>query len=233
MVTVSQGGGDYENLPVGRYKAQCYKIIDTGTRSESFQGQPEKKRHKLFLYWEITQQLQVENGNEVWADVQMSDGRPFSVSKPYTASLNENATLFKDLKSWRGRSFTDEELKGFELGKVLRVTCELELIGRGDETDSRTKIEGIYKPDGGPKVVETINEAAEFDIELYCQEFKGNSSAESKKMCDIWEDLPEWMKEEIENSFEVRAAKGSSPASKDNGMSDFTKDEDPDEDIPF
>ena len=31
IMVASQGGGDYENLPVGRYRAACYRIIDMGT----------------------------------------------------------------------------------------------------------------------------------------------------------------------------------------------------------
>jgi hypothetical protein len=46
-------------------------------------------------------------------------GEPMSISKNYTASLSEKATLRVDLKNWRGRDFTPEELKGFELKNIL------------------------------------------------------------------------------------------------------------------
>ena len=234
-LTVSSGGGDYESLPVGRYKAACYKIVDMGTRMESFQGQAPKKRSTVYIYWEVTHQLQPE---EEWGAIQMADGRPFSIGKKYTASLNENSTLHRDLKSWRGKPFSSEELAGFDIKNVLGVTCELEVIDyKTQDGSERTKVEGVYKPDGGAKRVETTNEQVIFDIDVYCQEFTGQSSAESKAMCDVLEDCAPWMKEEIDASLEVAAARdkgGSNSApNQGGGLSDFKKDDDPDEDIPF
>ena len=42
-MVASQGGGDYENLPVGRYRAACYRIIDMGTHKRSNQDQEPKE----------------------------------------------------------------------------------------------------------------------------------------------------------------------------------------------
>jgi len=242
-LTVSSGGGDYESLSSGRYKATCYKIVDMGSRMESFQGQPEKKRATVYFYWEVTQVLMGNEGEEFWDDIAMTDGRPFSIGKKYTASLNENATLHRDLKSWRGKPFTAEELAGFDIKNVLGVTCELEVIPyKTQDGSERTKVEGVYKPDGGAKRVDTLNDKMLFDIDVYCQEFVGESSADSKAMCDALDDCAPWMKEEIDNSLEVKAAqeKGgpvvTPPVNESGGLSDFKKNEDNDEkedEIPF
>ena len=113
-LTISNTGGDYENLEPGRYQATCYKLIDAGTREESYQEGPLKKRHIVYIYWEVTAKQEVDDAEEHWEPITMDDGRLFSASKKYTASLNENATLFKDLKSWRGKPFSEEDLNGFE-----------------------------------------------------------------------------------------------------------------------
>jgi hypothetical protein len=42
-----------------------------------------------------------------------------SISKQYTLSLSDKAKLRADLASWRGRDFTQEELRGFELKNIL------------------------------------------------------------------------------------------------------------------
>ena len=42
-----------------------------------------------------------------------------SISKNYTLSLSEKSSLRLDLQTWRGRDFTAEELRGFELEKIL------------------------------------------------------------------------------------------------------------------
>ena len=84
--------------------------------------------------------------------------------------------------------------------------------------------------------VDTINDIKSFDIDVYVQEFTGKSSAESKSMCDMWDEMPAWMQEMIEDSFEVKAARAAVPAS--GGLADLVKDEPArhdefDDDIPF
>lgn len=239
-LTVSSGGGDYESLQPGRYKATCYKIIDAGTRMESYQGGAERKRTLVYLYWEASHIQMGEDGEEFWDDIAMSDGRPFSISKKYTASLNDNATLHLDLKSWRGKPFSADDLKAFDIANLLGKTCELEVIGyqKPDGSDG-VAVEGVYKPDGGVKSVKTENEQVAFDLDKYVLEFTGQSCEESKAMCDIYEDMPSWMKEMIEDSFELKAAKeqgSSQPApgpNKSGGLADFSKDDPDDGDVPF
>jgi hypothetical protein len=43
-------GGGYESLPVGQYKAACYRIVDVGTHNETYEGET-SKRHSVFIYW--------------------------------------------------------------------------------------------------------------------------------------------------------------------------------------
>ena len=237
-LTISNSGGEYENMEPGRYKATCFKLIDAGTREESYQEGPLRKRHVVYIYWEVTHKQETD---ERWEEVRMADGRPFSASKKYTASLNENASLFKDLKSWRGKPFTDEDLAGFELPKVLGVTAELEMIPQTAD-NNKVRVEGVYKPEGGMKKVDTINDIQSFDIDVYAQEFSDESSAESKAMCDMVEVMPPWMQEMIEESFEVKAAHAKGDATQTppatGGLADLAKDEakpadEFDDDIPF
>jgi len=236
-LTISSSGGAYENLEPGRYKATCYKLIDAGTREESYQEGPLRKRHIVYVYWEVTAKQEIDDAEEHWEPITMDDGRLFSASKKYTASLNENAALFKDLKSWRGKPFSDVDLAGFELPKVLGVTAELEMVKQGKDSD-KVKVEGVYKPDGGMKKVATKNDIVQFDIDVYSQEWTG-SNEKSKSMCDIVEEMPPWMKEMIDDSFEIKAAQANAPAEKPSasgGLADLAKDDAPaedDEDIPF
>ena len=77
-------------------------------------------------------------------------------------------------------------------------------------------------------------------LDIYSKEFTGESCKESKAMCDIFEDMPGWMKEMIEESLELKAAKekgGSkpAPAAESGGLADLAKDAEPEEeeDVPF
>ena len=83
-LTISEsGGGNYEQVPVGTHNATSYMLVDVGTHDETFEGET-KKRHSIFIYWELN-------------DIKMTDGRPFSIMKQYTLSLNE---AWVSLPSW-------------------------------------------------------------------------------------------------------------------------------------
>jgi hypothetical protein len=49
-------------------------------------------------------------------------------------------------------------------------------------------------------------------LEVYCNEFNGKSSPETKLMCDVFDELPAWQQKEIEESFEYQAANDSDSA---------------------
>jgi len=168
----------------------------------------------------------------------MADGRPMSISKTYTASLNENATLYKDLVTWRGKSFSKEELEGFDLDKMIGAPANLEVE---HNTNGNARIKAIFKPDEFKKT-ETINAGMVFDLDVYCEEFSGDSTDDTKAMCDIYDGLPEWQQNLIEESFELQGAKSSStsfetPKPATNGLADLAKDEPvkevTEDDIPF
>jgi len=210
-LTVSSGESDYEVVPAGQHLAVCYRLIDAGTREEQYKDNPPKKRHVLFVYWELP-------------EVKMGDGRPFTISKKYTLTLNENGTLFKDLKTWRGKSFTQEELKGFDLLNILGVSAQLE-VEHSDE--GKARVVSVFKPDGGAKKTNTENEQQAFDIDEYA---KGDS-----KMIEIFGSFPEWMQTMIEESFEVSAAMkqpNRSSSTPSGGLDEFKKEVSEDE-IPF
>ena len=210
-LTVSSGESDYEVVPAGQHLAVCYRLVDAGTREEQYKDNPPKKRHVLFVYWELP-------------EVKMGDGRPFTISKKYTLTLNENGTLFKDLKTWRGKSFTQEELKGFDLLNVLGVSALLE-VEHSDE--GKARVVSVFKPDGGAKATDTENEQQAFDIDEYA---KGDP-----KMIEIFGSFPEWMQGMIEESFEVSAAmkQSSNSASTPSGGLDEFKKEVSEDEIPF
>jgi len=64
-------------------------------------------------------QFEVHGEDESGKALVTSKGEPMSISKNYTLSLAEKATLRKDLQAWRGRDFTPDELRGFELKNIL------------------------------------------------------------------------------------------------------------------
>src|ERR1700685_4504260 len=96
-------GGDFEQPPIGTHMARCVRVIDIGTQRGEYQGKVNIRR-QCIIAWELPTELMSEGD---------SAGKPFIVSRFYTASLGKKANLRADLQNWRGREFTEEELSGF------------------------------------------------------------------------------------------------------------------------
>jgi len=103
-----------------------------------------------------------------------------------------------------------EELSGFDISNLIGCTAKIEvgLTKKSDYGDGgNPKILALREPKEGVQKVETHNDKMIFDLDVYCDEFRGKSSDESKVMCDIFESLPEWHQRDIDASYELIAAK--------------------------
>jgi len=205
-ITDKGGNDDFPKLEKGMYEGTLYSIVDIGTKEYTFGNDDPKKQHKVVLAFEITKALNPETNKTT-----MEDDRPFAVSKKYTASMHEKSALRQDIESWRGESMSDEELsKGFQLESLLGTTAKIEVDHTNPMPDGKgggnPKIKALREPSGGTDKVATKNEQRAFDLEVYCDEFKGNSSPDTKAMCDVFDALPAWQQKEIEESFEYLAA---------------------------
>lgn len=108
----SGGGGSFTPVPPGSHLARCYRIIDLGTQTGEYLGKPKVLPKVMF-------QFEVHGEDDEGKRLVTAKGEPLSISKNFTVSLAEKATLRKDLQTWRGREFTPEELRGFRLETVL------------------------------------------------------------------------------------------------------------------
>lgn len=115
FVASDAGGGNFKRVPAGAYIGRCYSLIDLGTQLSSGQY-GEKMQHKIRIGWELFGED--EDGNPLTIEV---DGKemPMTISKSYTVSLHEKAGLRKDLAAWRGKDFTDDEAKAFDVSKLV------------------------------------------------------------------------------------------------------------------
>jgi hypothetical protein len=131
-IVVSRGkNSTYIPAPAGAHNGVLVDIVDLGPVESVYNGK-KKTREMVKLTWEL--------------EAVMSDGRRFTISKKYTASLFDKATLYKDLSSWRGKPFTEQELDGFDLDKLLGVPCQLFIIHEEREGKLWAKVSAISKP---------------------------------------------------------------------------------------
>lgn len=162
---------DFELAPEGNHIAVCYLVCDLGVHESAFQGKITAKR-KVRISFEIPGET-------------MEDGRPFSVSKNYTLSLNEKANLRKDLQSWRGRAFTEQELDGFDIFNVLGHACMVNVIHTTSDNNGNTyaNIASIAALPKGIPAPKAKNELIAFSLDDYSDK--------------IFNKLPEWLQKKI------------------------------------
>ena len=191
---------EFELVPAGVYLARCYKMIDIGTQQVASKKFGTKEIRQVILSWEL---LQDDDGGKV----AMEDGRPFSISKTYTLSMNSKANLRKDLDSWRGVPFKDEEAEGFDITKLLDKFCKLQVVHNISDDKTYANLGTIMNT---KKAVEGVNEIAGFSI--------------SDPDMEVFGKLPEWLQTKIKESNEwtddngddVNAAPGQSAPVDDN-----------------
>lgn len=100
---------EFTPAPEGLHQAVCIDIVDLG-----LQETPWGPKEKVKIVWAI--------------DAMDENGRLILVSQRYTVSLSEKATLRHHLESWRGRKFTQDELQGFDLEKLIGVNCQVQTV---------------------------------------------------------------------------------------------------------
>lgn len=113
--------GQFEAAPAGSHLARCYAVIDLGSQPHSYQGESWTQRD-VRISFELPTELMLGKYDE------KAKGKPFSVHMSVKQSLHPKARLRAALKGWRGRDFTPEELKGFDLKNVLGKACRLNLV---------------------------------------------------------------------------------------------------------
>jgi hypothetical protein len=128
MALIASGSKSYTPPPEGMWHAVCVDVVDLGMVNGQW-----GEKHKCRIVWELNQK--------------MSDGRPFTAQKQYTISLHEKASLYKDLKAWRGKPFTTEELEGFDVEKVIGAPCQLVITHEEKDGMVYGNITAIIKAD--------------------------------------------------------------------------------------
>ena len=165
-LTVSKPeGGDFELAPSATHIARCYMVVDEGVQKTKFGD-----KHMIRIGWELSNEL-------------MSDGRPFVVSKEYNANLHSDSNLTKDLTSWRGRAFTDEELSGFDLFKIAGAPCMITIIHNPSGDRVFANVSSVTSTPKGTPVPNLTNEKIIFSLEEPDQV--------------AFQKIPEWIRKKI------------------------------------
>lgn len=189
VVNENGGGSGIPILPEGSYTAVCYMLVDLGLQKSEKYGNSQRK---VLIGWELTDEYIEIDGKQ----------QPRVFSQRYTASLNEKAGLRRDLAAWRGRDFTADELKAFDLHNIVGAPCFIQVIHReGTNGKTYANLASIMRlPKGMPTPQGTMEQVI-FDID-------------ESPMSDI-DKLPEWIANNIKGSesWKERVAREAPPPS--------------------
>jgi hypothetical protein len=147
LTASDSGGGDYTQVAEGTHIARCVRIIDLGLQPGSPQF-PDAKNKVLFV-WEVPAEKEAD--------------APGLLMKRYTLSLHKKAVLRADLESWRGRAFTEPELKGFALKNVLDAACMIAVVHSPD--GKFANVRSVSKMPRGVGCPERVLDLVYYEIE--------------------------------------------------------------------
>ncbi len=138
----------YEPVPAGSHIARCYSMIEIGTVSYDWQGE-KKHLHKVRITWELPLETKVFD--------EAKGEQPFSISKEYTLSMHEKANLRKDLEAWRGKAFTDDEARGFDITVLVGKPCMLNIVHATKDGNTYANVAGISPMPKGLECPKQVN----------------------------------------------------------------------------
>lgn len=207
-ITATNSGTVREPIPAGNYLARCYQMIEIGTVTEFVLGKTVTAK-KVRIGWELPTELKVFD--------QAKGEQPLVISKEYTLSMNEKSNLRKDLKSWRGKDFSEDEARAFDITRLLGAPCMLNIIHKpsaSDPTRVYDQIAGITPIPKGVKAPDAISKIFVLSYDEFDQvKFEG---------------LPDFIKTKMQGSAEYQALKN--PQEKTLDGSHITE---PIDDLPF
>lgn len=196
------GGKDFDPVPEGSHLAVCDMFVDLGLQDGHFGA-----KHKIYLRWQIPAlRLKYEKDG-------VEHEGPMSIGAQYTLSLSEKSNLRPMLQSWRGKAFTPDELKKFDVTTVLGAPCMITVTHKP-------------KPEGG--VYANVGAVAKLPAGIPAPQLEGGVLIYDADNKDSWDKLRPWLQEKIRN--QVEAKQDSLPEQR--GEPAYA-DADLDDDVPF
>lgn len=203
IIASDKGGTDFKPVPAGTHVGICVMVVDLGIQA----GGKFKPSRKVYLRWELP------NERTTWKDRDGNEHEgPMIIGKQYTLSLSEKANLRSDLESWRGRSFTEQELEGFDLINVLGKACMIGVTHNVSNKKTYANVAAVMGLAKGTPIPKPQNKPVSYSPDEHDQA--------------VYDSLPDWLKEVIGK----RQSNDLSPTVNGNGK---TVTEDFDDDIPF
>lgn len=201
------GGNQFPPMSPGTYPAVCSGVIDIGTQSTEYNGE-HKTQNQLILMFDFPTETVEIDGQQ----------NPRCLSLKLTKSVHEKSALRKHLIAWRGRDFTEDELKDFELSRLLGVSANITVIQKDYNGKTYSNISAIGKPMKGTE--QKATRKIYFDMQ-------------DTETYGAIEELPDWMVCLINKSAEAIATKWIFSKKQDVSKTTEQVDDATNDDVPF
>lgn len=205
---------EFKPVPEGSHMAVCFRVIDLGTQRWEYQGEPQIGR-KVLIAWEL--HGEADDGTPLSTD----DGQPLAVSKEYTLSLGKKANLRADLESWRGRAFTDDELKGFDVFTVAGQACMVTIKHTKKAEKTYANVANVTR---FPAALKSVKPSPKNDVQTF------DVTDPDPRVEEV---LPEWITKKINACVERTGSKQTTKQASTAAGNAATAFDDMDSDIPF
>jgi hypothetical protein len=175
-IMAKQSGGDFKLVPEDSHPAICDLVVDLGVQA----GGRFDPKHQVYLRWQIPS-VRVEyekDGEKVNA--------PAIIGRTFTLSLSAKSNLRPFLKAWRGKDFTAEEVRGFDITKLAGQPCLLSVTH--------------YETDGGEKRAEAAG-AMKLPAGMDKPKLEGEVIVYDDEHQDNFDKLRPWLQEKIKGQI--------------------------------
>ena len=174
MPQLKESTSSFKPVPAGAHAARCYGMVSIGTQIPT--NPTYQPSFQVVLMFEIPAETIERDGKQV----------PLSICRFLGTSLGKPTKPTKTnqlLSSWRGKPFTIDEAKGFDLAKVVGHPCLLNIIHEDKNGQTRESIASISPLPKGMAIPPQINKSIIYEIE------HGQN--------DVFKALPEWLQNKI------------------------------------
>lgn len=211
MVSIPRPGGNFTPAPAGTHHAVCNGLIHIGSHENKFDDSG-RLREQVIIRWLLPEEVD-------------DNGIPCEISKFYTWSMHQRASLRQDLETWRGKAFADDDFGegGFQIEDLLGACCTLTVTHKqvGDRT--RAVVSAVGPIMRGNKARMALNPPGLFFWMV----------PEDGLDRDAFDRVPEGLQKIIKDSPEYAAITGGPVAASHSGSTPAGESVELDDEIPF
>ena len=130
IIAKAGGTGTFERPTIGEpHLAVCSNIYGPFVSSYEWQGKKITSNKVIFLF-ELEQTI--KEGEYA--------GKRFTVSEKFTLSLNEKAKMRPFIEAWAGKTFSEEQLLGFDIETLIGKSLNVNLLEKAKKNGQGTTV---------------------------------------------------------------------------------------------